>query len=74
MAIDSEAFATTTEDSADQVFAKHTRNVVFVFEALNFAALCVWLFAITPGWVMAAANSYAERLLDVLDSLGNRGA
>lgn len=39
-----------------------------VFEALNVATLALWLFRITPRWVMLAGEAYAQRLLDALDT------
>jgi hypothetical protein len=39
-----------------------------VFEALNVAMLMIWIWWITPPWVMIAGEAYAERLLDALDT------
>jgi hypothetical protein len=37
--------------------------------AVDALLLATWLFLVTPAWVMRAATLYAERLLEVLDTL-----
>ena len=40
-----------------------------VVAAIDVLMLVVWIFLVTPAWVMRAATLYAERLLEVLDTL-----
>lgn len=43
--------------------------IVPIVAAINIAIACLWLFVITPGWVMRAARLYADRLLEALDTM-----
>jgi hypothetical protein len=36
---------------------------------LNLLILAAWIFFITPAWVIRAGNLYADRLIEVLDSM-----
>jgi hypothetical protein len=38
---------------------------------VNAALLAVWVFVITPAWVRIAADAYAERLLESIDTLSS---
>lgn len=40
-----------------------------VVAAIDALLLVVWIFLVTPAWVMRAATLYAERLLEVLDTV-----
>lgn len=40
-----------------------------VVAAIDALLLVVWIFVVTPTWVMRAAKLYAERLLEVLDAI-----
>jgi ABC-type amino acid transport system permease subunit len=37
--------------------------------SLNLLLLAIWIFFITPSWVIRAGNLYADRLMEGLDSL-----
>lgn len=43
--------------------------LIAVFEASNVVMLLLWVFFITPAWVMVPARAYAERLFEALDRL-----
>ena len=41
--------------------------LIVLFGLANVAALLLWLFWITPKWVLIPADAYAERLLETID-------
>lgn len=43
--------------------------IVPIVAATNIALACLWIFVITPRWVMRAARLYADRLLEALDTI-----
>ena len=43
--------------------------MVPIVAAINIAMACLWLFVITPTWVMRAARLYADRLVEALDTM-----
>lgn len=43
--------------------------IVPIVAAINIAMTCLWLFVITPTWVMRAARLYADRLVEALDTM-----
>lgn len=43
--------------------------IVPIVAVINIAMTCLWLFVITPTWVMRAARLYADRLVEALDTM-----
>jgi hypothetical protein len=43
--------------------------IVPIIAVINLAMTCLWLFVITPSWVMRAARLYADRLVEALDTM-----
>ncbi len=44
-------------------------SIVPIAAAINIAITCLWVFVVTPRWVMRAARLYADRLLGALDTM-----
>jgi hypothetical protein len=44
-------------------------NTLWFMGGLNLLMLSLWLFFITPTWVMRAAQLYADRLMEALDAM-----
>lgn len=50
----------------------HAPAHFFPIAAVSAVALVAWLLVVRPGWVCAAADRYAERLLETCESLHRR--
>jgi hypothetical protein len=44
-------------------------NAIWFIGGLNLLMMALWIFSITPTWVMRAAQLYADRLMEALDAM-----
>jgi hypothetical protein len=44
-------------------------NAIWFIGGLNLLMMALWIFFITPTWVMRAAQLYADRLMEALDAM-----